>query len=127
MVSPDDLARIRIRFRLALPALNRSPHCGHSISYQLTRLISAGVISWPHFGHGLFREERESGRREITDFRRSVASLAAIYKQHISIDDELIFPMASRMLSAREKQEVANEMARRRKGRLITDLSGSRT
>lgn len=64
---------------------------------------------------------------EIADFRRAVASLAAIYKQHISIEDELIFPMASRMLSASEKHEVANEMAGRRKVRLITDLSGSRT
>jgi len=63
---------------------------------------------------------------EITDFRRSVASLAAIYKQHISIEDELIFPLASRMLSASEKQEVASEMAGRRKVRLIADLSGSR-
>ena len=64
---------------------------------------------------------------EIVDFRHSVASLAAIYKQHISIEDELIFPIASRVLSASEKQEVANEMAGRRKVRLITDLSGSRT
>ena len=64
---------------------------------------------------------------EIADFRRSVVSLAAIYKQHISIEDDLIFPMASRMLSASEKQEVANEMAGRRKVRLIADLSGSRT
>jgi len=64
---------------------------------------------------------------EIAAFRRSVASLAAIYKQHISIEDELIFPMASRMLSAREKQQVANEMAGRRKVRLITDLSRSFT
>jgi len=63
---------------------------------------------------------------EIADFRRSVASLAAIYKQHISVEDELIFPMASRMLSASQKQDVANEMAGRRKVRLITDLSGSR-
>ena len=64
---------------------------------------------------------------EIADFRRSVASLAAIYKQHISIEDDLIFPMASRMLSANEKQEVANQMAGRRKVRLTTNLSGSRT
>lgn len=62
---------------------------------------------------------------EIADFRRAVASLAAIYKQHISIEDELIFPMASRMLSASDKQQLANEMAGRRKVRLITDLSGT--
>src|SRR5262252_1342119 len=64
---------------------------------------------------------------EIADFRRSVASLATIYKQHITIEDDLIFPMASRMLSASEKQGMAYEMAARRKVRLITDLSGSHT
>ncbi|HKS74016.1 MAG TPA: hemerythrin domain-containing protein [Terriglobales bacterium] len=64
---------------------------------------------------------------QIAEFRRSVARLSAIYKQHISIEDELIFPMASRVLSASEKHEVANEMAGRRKVRLITDLSRSRT
>jgi len=63
---------------------------------------------------------------EIANFRRAVTSLNAIYEQHISIEDDLIFPMASRMLSAGEKQEVANEMAGRRKVRLIADLSGSR-
>jgi len=35
--------------------------------------------------------------------------------------------MASRMLFAGEKQEVANEMAGRRKVRLIADLSGNHT
>ncbi|HKV78027.1 MAG TPA: hemerythrin domain-containing protein [Candidatus Sulfotelmatobacter sp.] len=64
---------------------------------------------------------------EIEEFRSSVARLAAIYKQHISIEDKLIFPLASRMLSYSEKQNVANEMAGRRKVRLITDLTGSRT
>jgi len=62
---------------------------------------------------------------EIADFRRSVASLGTIFNQHISIEDELIFPMASRMLSPGEKQKVANEMAGRRKVRAITDQSGS--
>jgi hemerythrin-like domain-containing protein len=73
----------------------------------------------------LFYENLADG--EIADFRHSVARLAAIYKQHISIEDDLIFPMASRILSASEKQEVASEMAGRRKMQLITDLSGSRT
>ena len=60
---------------------------------------------------------------EMAEFRNSVASLAAIYKQHIRMEDELIFPLALRMLSDSEKQDIAIEMAGRRKVRLITELS----
>lgn len=60
---------------------------------------------------------------EMAEFRNSVASLAAIYKQHIRMEDELIFPLALRMLSDSEKQDIANEMAGRRKVRLITEPS----
>ena len=60
---------------------------------------------------------------ETTQFRTAVASLASMYKQHISVEDELIFPLAARMLSETEKTEIANEMADRRKVRLITELS----
>ncbi|HKV78135.1 MAG TPA: hypothetical protein VJP02_08360 [Candidatus Sulfotelmatobacter sp.] len=58
-----------------------------------------------------------------TQFRTAVASLASMYKQHISVEDELIFPLAARMLSEPEKTKIANEMASRRKLRLITELS----
>jgi len=64
---------------------------------------------------------------EIAEFRRSVSGLAAIYTRHITIEDELIFPLASRMLSDSEKQNVAREMAGRRNVLLITDWPGSRT
>jgi hemerythrin-like domain-containing protein len=60
---------------------------------------------------------------EIAEFRRSVASLASMYQRHIKIEDELIFPLASRMLSDGDKTAIANEMAGRRKVRLITELS----
>ena len=63
------------------------------------------------------------GDAQVTEFRNSVASLLTLYKQHISIEDTLIFPLASRLLSESEKDAVANEMARRRKVRLITELS----
>jgi hemerythrin-like domain-containing protein len=60
---------------------------------------------------------------EADDFRKAVASLASMYKQHISVEDELIFPLAGRMLSDAEKAAIAVEMAGRRKVRLVTALS----
>ena len=46
-----------------------------------------------------------------------------MYKQHISVEDELVFPLASRLLSDAEKAAIAVEMAGRRKVRLVTELS----
>jgi hemerythrin-like domain-containing protein len=60
---------------------------------------------------------------EIESFRTSVASLASMYKQHIAVEEELIFPLAARMLSDTDKTVIANEMAGRRKMRLITERS----
>jgi hemerythrin-like domain-containing protein len=60
---------------------------------------------------------------EIAEFRRSVASLGSMYKLHIAVEDEWIFPLAARLLSAADKTAIANEMAGRRKVRLITELS----
>jgi len=57
---------------------------------------------------------------EIEKFRAAVASLAAMYKRHIGIEDELVFPMAARMLSGAEKSAIAEEMASRRKVKLVS-------
>lgn len=43
-----------------------------------------------------------TGRLEstgIATFRKAIASLISIYKQHISIEDDLVFPLAARFLS----------------------------
>ena len=48
-------------------------------------------------------------------FRNSVSELAAIYKEHIRIEDEVVFPLAGRLLSAQDKAAIAGEMAARRK------------
>ena len=48
-------------------------------------------------------------------FRTCVAELALIYKEHIRIEDEVVFPIAGRILSPGEKAEIANEMTARRK------------
>ena len=60
---------------------------------------------------------------EIAEFRRSVASLALMYKEHIQVEEELIFPLAARVLSETEKTAVGNEMAGRRQVKLVTVLS----
>ncbi len=50
----------------------------------------------------------------VEAFRKAVASLASIYKQHISIEDDLVFPLAARLLSPTDKAAIADEMAARR-------------
>jgi hemerythrin-like domain-containing protein len=47
-------------------------------------------------------------------FRDSVASLASLYRHHIRIEDESIFPMAAKVLSDAEKKCIAEEMKNRR-------------
>lgn len=48
-------------------------------------------------------------------FTRAVAELASIYKEHIRIEDELVFPIAGKVLSSTDKAEIAEEMAARRR------------
>jgi hemerythrin-like domain-containing protein len=60
---------------------------------------------------------------EVDDFRKAVANLALMYKRHISVEDGLVFPLAARVLSDAEKVAIAEEMAGRRKVRLVTELS----
>ena len=56
----------------------------------------------------------------VEAFRKSTASLISIYKAHISIEDDLVFPLAARLLSSAEKAAIADEMAARRKLKMIT-------
>jgi hypothetical protein len=48
-----------------------------------------------------------------------------MYKQHISVEDSIVFPLATRMLSDGKKVAIAEEMACRRRLRLVTELSGT--
>ena len=59
---------------------------------------------------------------DVDEFRSSIASLLSMYKDHISMEDEVIFPLASRMLPDSEKTAVATEMAERRKIKLVTPV-----
>jgi hemerythrin-like domain-containing protein len=51
----------------------------------------------------------------VEAFRKAIASLVSIYQQHISIEDDLVFPLAKRLLSVADKAAIAEEMAARRK------------
>jgi iron-sulfur cluster repair protein YtfE (RIC family) len=48
-------------------------------------------------------------------FRRSVHNLVSIYREHIRVEDEVVFPAAKRGLSGIQQSAVADEMASRRK------------
>lgn len=57
---------------------------------------------------------------EAGAFRSVVASLASMYKRHIKVEDELVFPLADRILYGFDKSAIAGEMAGRRKVRVVT-------
>lgn len=51
---------------------------------------------------------------ETRSFRNAVSELALLYKEHIRIEDNLVFPAADEVLSPGEKEGMAREMAARR-------------
>jgi iron-sulfur cluster repair protein YtfE (RIC family) len=51
---------------------------------------------------------------QARQFREAVAELASIYKEHIRLEDEVVFPIAGRTLSKSDKNVIAAEMASRR-------------
>ena len=61
--------------------------------------------------------------QEAGEFRKVVLDLAAMYKRHIAVEDEFVFPLAARVLSDAEKSAIAEEVAGRRKVRVVTDVA----
>lgn len=59
---------------------------------------------------------------ETEEFRKAVSSLASMYQQHISVEDGVVFPVAERLLSSSARAAIADEMATRRKVRLVTEI-----
>jgi hemerythrin-like domain-containing protein len=55
----------------------------------------------------------------VEAFRNAIANLVSIYKQHIDIEDNLVFPLAARLLSPGDKAAIADEMAARREIRMV--------
>jgi hemerythrin-like domain-containing protein len=52
---------------------------------------------------------------DVETFRRAVSDLAAMYREHIRVEDELVFPAAAQHLSMAERIAIGHEMAARRK------------
>jgi|ERR1019366_1503442 hemerythrin-like domain-containing protein len=59
---------------------------------------------------------------QIAAFRSAVVRLASMYKQHINIEDSVIFPLAARLLPQAEKMAIAEEMASRRDVKFVTQI-----
>jgi hemerythrin-like domain-containing protein len=51
---------------------------------------------------------------EARDFAKAVGSLKSMYRQHIDIEDHLVFPVAARILSLKDQASIGGEMAARR-------------
>lgn len=60
--------------------------------------------------------------REGEKFREAVAKLTFMYRQHISVEDDVVFPVAAQLLSRAERAAIADEMAGRRKVGLVTEI-----
>lgn len=64
--------------------------------------------------------------REAEEFREAVAKLTSMYQQHISVEDDVVFPLAAQLLSKAERAAIADEMASRRKVGLVTEIPRAR-
>lgn len=60
-------------------------------------------------------EETCLSSAQAAEFRNAIAELASIYKEHIRIEDDLIFPIAGRVLTQSDKRMIAAEMSARRR------------
>jgi hemerythrin-like domain-containing protein len=56
---------------------------------------------------------------EASEFRDAVSKLMSNYRQHIEMEDSVVFPVAARLLSNADRKVVAQEMAERRNIRLM--------
>jgi hemerythrin-like domain-containing protein len=60
-------------------------------------------------------EQSHLSSADAAEFRDAISELASIYQAHIRIEDDLVFPIAGRVLSRADKQIIATEMSARRK------------
>ena len=54
---------------------------------------------------------------EVEGFRKAVSELGPMYREHIRVEEDVVFPAAARMLSRDEQAAVGEEMAARRSAR----------
>ena len=56
---------------------------------------------------------------KVEEFRSAIAGLITIYGQHILVEDNVVFPIAAKLLSVADRNAVGKEMADRRNVRPI--------
>jgi hemerythrin-like domain-containing protein len=74
---------------------------------------------------GLYLSKGCLSRAEADNFRAAVNSLASMYREHIKVEDQLVFPIAARMLSRPEQRSIGEEMAARRNVKFTTEIARS--
>lgn len=77
-----------------------------------------------HWAAPLHAEVDRLGQRWLLDgelaggqaqlFHSAIAQLDSMYRTHIEFEDQVLFPLASRVLSPSQRAEMAQEMAKRR-------------
>lgn len=66
-----------------------------------------------------FLSDARLSREEIESFRAAIRDLQSMYARHINVEDAIVFPLAARVLSEDQKSVIADEMAGRRKVKLV--------
>jgi len=66
-----------------------------------------------------YLSEGSLSREDIDRFRTAIRDLRSMYEGHIRLEDSVIFPLAARLLTERDKSAIADEMAGRRKVKLV--------
>jgi hemerythrin-like domain-containing protein len=51
---------------------------------------------------------------EVASFRAAIRDLGSMYERHIGLEDNTIFPLATRLLNENDKSAIASEMEARR-------------
>ncbi|MBM3214571.1 hemerythrin domain-containing protein [Candidatus Poribacteria bacterium] len=67
-------------------------------------------------------EQGELASEEAEQLRRLLTGLRQIYERHIQVEDEVLFPLAERLLPAAAQTEIGKEMAARRGVRFASSL-----
>jgi hemerythrin-like domain-containing protein len=88
--------------------------------------VAEGVHSeFDELVEGLPRDG-SAGVREINLFNELVTELADLYRPHIRVEDEIIFPAAARVIPRDALSTIGREMQARRR-ELLTGLRGGIT
>jgi hemerythrin-like domain-containing protein len=87
-------------------ALLEHLHSDHQAAAEMHREVDALVRRW--LAEGVLATELAERLAERLD------SLSAIYQQHIAVEEAQVFPLAGRVLSPSELEQMGREMAARR-------------